>query len=140
MGELFKGWRRKAGLVMLALAMLLMVGWMRSAVIQDLLRISHVDFESFNGCISWLRLDQGTFRHLVGWRSHPRDVAFSLREFDSSCWRVPYWSLVLPLTLLSAWLILGKTKGGGRFQLTSPPVPDFTDEEDEERAVLLAFA
>ena len=28
---------------------------------------------------------------------------------------IPYWSLVLPLTLLSAWLILGKTrkaKGG----------------------------
>ena len=28
----------------------------------------------------------------------------------ATIWIIPYWSLVIPLTLLSAWLILGKPR------------------------------
>ena len=35
MREFFRGWRRKAGLATLAMALLLMTGWMRSYVIRD---------------------------------------------------------------------------------------------------------
>jgi hypothetical protein len=106
-GEFFTGWRRKAGCVTLAMALVLTVGWMRSRSYQDLLWIqssygngivysasgginvawrSGTTFTTPYGRIS-LQIDEG---------EHPGDV--------------PYWRLVLPLTLLSAWLLLIKPR------------------------------
>lgn len=55
-------------------------------------------------------IDSFDHRDLGGWamalkRSYFSDTADDYRE-----WIIPYWSLVLPLTLLSAWLILVKPR------------------------------
>ncbi len=101
MGEFFKGWRRKAGLVTLAMALLLTVAWMRSCVTSDVI-ISHsqmpsTSFESCDGglcCFQWT--DTST--------------AAQHRTSRQTLYFIPYWSLVLPLTLLSAWLLLVKPR------------------------------
>ena len=39
------------------------------------------------------------------------DIGFEpFPEFRVSFWIIPYWSIILPLTLLSAWLIVGKLR------------------------------
>ena len=70
MGEFFQGWRRKAGLVTLAMACWLARRWGRHT-----------------WCVETLTGNEMTEQ-----------------------WDAPDWHIVLPLTLLSAWLILGKTK------------------------------
>ena len=126
MGEFFKGWRRKAGLVTLGTACVLMVGWIRSRVMYDVMALSA--FGRFNvveselGRILWLASDrdQSAWQQL-GWRSlslsDPRlnnlvHTEIVMRYLGKHVWALglPYWSLVLPLTLLSAWLILGKPR------------------------------
>jgi hypothetical protein len=93
MREFFRGWRRKAGLVMLAMALVLFVAWMRSFANQENVTVHRApswDYivHSRDGRLYWMR-DQ-----------------ISYGRFE--LWSIPYWSLVLPLTLLSAWLILGR--------------------------------
>lgn len=164
MGEFFKGWRRKAGLVTLVMACVLMVGWMRSYASRDLLRV-HVPyryaccvhyFESFRGVLGWSNKrssDVDPEKPLTlewvpkgSWQYHPdvistdpwrdRDLGEIHRDWhwagfglkaaalrfnsdkltttielsNTSQWTTPYWSLVLMLTLLSAWLILWKPR------------------------------
>jgi hypothetical protein len=150
-GEFFKGWRRKAGLVALAMAVLLAMAWMRSYVIRDEVGLSanghDLVVQSKHGRLLGISLDVEV---VAGWTSqpHPSDSKFFGDHFynrfsHSFEWQreicginfgrghlrqpgnpdagfhamqLPYWSLVLPLTLLSAWLILGKrrkAKGSG---------------------------
>ena len=100
-GEFFKGWRRKAGLVTLAMACVLAVAWMRSYVIEDRIVLSTTPGASGQhapGAANMIASRQGKL-----WLYHW--MAAGLEEFA-----VPYWSLVLPLTLLSAWLILAKPR------------------------------
>ena len=146
MREFFQGWRRKAGLVTLAMACLLTVGWMRSRVYSDSITLYHDDrasdfLVSFQGGIKWVATSQGragplpvpprfsfsgtfvagsdavlqpVFSGIVPtWRWQWRGFGFVCGEaevfgYEVSVWTIPYWSLVLPLTLLSAWLILGR--------------------------------
>ncbi len=126
MGEFFRGWRRKAGLVTLAMALLLMAGWLRSYVIQDVLSINenrtlrlivsfNGHFNSFNGHLNWERLTPSVFlptssMPVVRWRSFPFNNPAVWRNSRALLWTVPYWAFVLPLTLLSAWLILIKPR------------------------------
>ena len=151
MGEFFKGWRRKAGLVTLAMAVVLMVGWMRSYVFHDELllffRMSYYELVSDQGqfcCECRTGLEYPTD---IRWESFEirgsgiDDLDDHLNRFETSQWNfmgfrfakgraplavsqlgtvliegpfhflvIPYWSLVLPLTLLSAWLILVKPR------------------------------
>ena len=154
MGEFFKGWRRKAGLVTLAMACLLMVGWLRSSVVLDWFTIgydapnSHV-VDSGSGCIGWVRIfdtrsekqwtggfclpemswmtrinsSENRWLGVTGWDDVPNErfvwryrcagFEFGEVEKDSiemSIAVIPYWSLVLPLTLLSARLIFAKPR------------------------------
>lgn len=138
MKEFFHGWRRKAGLVTLVMALILAVAWMRSYFFNDEVLVprgqstyfldsaharigwgrttpSHpsarTELHSFNMtkmnvldsrescdlqvCWRWagFRFELGTLRHQAS-------------RIEIETWMVPYWSLVLPLTLLSAYLIL----------------------------------
>ena len=139
MGDFFKDRRRKTGLVTLAVACVLTVGWMRSYVIQDALLIPAQDgfsgIESHGGSLTWFRWSASQPELSFEWISQDAefesdpwdqvDIAwrFELAGFrfgaatakDSPAsrlvlWILPYWSLVLPLTLLSAWLILIKPR------------------------------
>ena len=90
MREFFQGWRRKAGLATLAIALALTVGWVNS--------YSHgfnVKVESVDGIVT------------IDTLSIPEGVAINGQYL---CWYVPYWFIVLPLTLLSAWLLLIKPR------------------------------
>ncbi len=145
MGEFFNGWRRKSGLVTLAMALLSTVAWMRSYVIRDKLEIVphphclHA-IVSGSGRLVWQRLvstdmpflhydfpfvlhssdgpegdDLAWYRREVEWRLEGSGFDFgAVHSFTGNVRaqfaKVPYWSLVLPLTLLSAWLILIKPR------------------------------
>ena len=149
MGEFFKGWRRKAGLVTLAMACALMVGWVRSSVVCDQLfiplrasglwtasvkgQLGCVRHTDWHEPIEWYSADTSVFpditifdeiHHLDSATSQwshfgfrfgagriPTPTGGAIQQWDSFqfCY-IPYWSLVLPLTLLSAWLILGKRR------------------------------
>ncbi|MDB5343031.1 MAG: hypothetical protein JWP89_1408 [Schlesneria sp.] len=139
MREFFHGWRRKAGCVALIMACVLMVGWFRSRLVQDEIRISvcyaNLFFNSCNSTLTWWQLsglDSASPQcFALQWLTHPeiRGRMFSFSELvtleeGSSLtpthvyvpreeqgaalvnWTVPYWSIVLPLTLLSAYLLL----------------------------------
>ena len=129
MGEFFKGWRRKAGVVTLAMALLPAIGWMRSYIVEDRLAFTSGDFRhaisSFQGNVGWDRWlnipPAGGFGWSSEWRNSnqpisPRPTYFRAApgsllgqlQFESRA--VPYWPFVVPLTLLSAWLILWKPR------------------------------
>jgi hypothetical protein len=173
--EFFRGWRRTAGLATLAMALLLTVGWMRSAVVVDEFSVEPPVAEDQDGPRTYhtVRSQQG----VLGWEQWTTDAgqrvihdtydtSFSSRAVSASDvfdipkadivkfdWRwkwcgidlgstvvddehrareagnspelilglvyghwhsvhyvIPYWLLVLPLTLLSAWLLLSKPR------------------------------
>jgi hypothetical protein len=106
-GEFFKGWRRKAGLVTLALAMVLTAGWMRSTLYYD-----QFFMQVPRGVLHYVCSENGRIVVESPADRFWDDESFALYSgpIDYQWERVgiPYWSLVLPLTLLSAWLILAK--------------------------------
>lgn len=80
MPKFFHGWRRKLGCLTLLLACVFAVGWVRSPFIQDAIHIP---------------CDDGDYFCEIG----QQRISFI---------RVPYWSIVIPMTLLSAYLLLSK--------------------------------
>lgn len=139
MREFFNGWRRKAGVVTLVLACVFTAGWVRSFTTLDglffnpgptrLMLFSTVGKLSLairiNGELKhepfyWLRRPPAPAAHRLP--DDPFEGPFSTRwslfgfEFKEMArlpypiWTVPYWSIVLPLTLLSAWLLLSKPR------------------------------
>ena len=122
MREVFKGWRRKVGVVTLVMALILMAAWLRSFAIRDTLRIptqesSHY-FRSVTGSLQWRRFDSTA--NGIAWRSYtpaeresaPRWEKWDWSDwmFEDYAWIIPYWSIVIPLTLLSAYLLLWKPR------------------------------
>jgi len=135
MGEFFKGWRRKAGCVILLVTFLFMVGWIRSLFWVDI-----VDLEK----CCWLGVLQTKVRLVSG------SQLFALHGYDDTSWKmitipdgrrfevsnrffdwssregcnlqimsnsknmhplvIQYWMPVLPLTLISAYLLLSKQR------------------------------
>ena len=139
MREFFQGWRRKAGLTTLAMALLLFTAWMRSYVFRDRVFFPGQQYcqtiTSHGGSILWdqwlnpgkfdsLPIEFTSFKDLftdcypgedieVEWRMDWAGFAFGKANPISdrmAWWIVPYWALVLPLTLLSAWLLLIKPR------------------------------
>jgi hypothetical protein len=118
MGNFFKPWRRKAGFVTLAMAcMFLMVwGWGQgnatfigvwyTTTTECNLSLDSRGFQLFNGEIA---IDQATgIRQLNGiW-----DV------------EVSYWSIITPLTLLTAYLLLSKPRVAMAKSLSDITIPD----------------
>ena len=94
MGEFFTGWRRKAGLVTLAMAVVLSVGWTRS--------IKERDVKGFVLFGKWNVVESDD--QTLSWGAEVSSTP------HWKVWYVPYWLLVWPLTLLSAWLIVGKPR------------------------------
>jgi hypothetical protein len=117
----FHGWRRKAGVVSLLIAIAMIGGWIRSRFILDCVQLRDRDsmhqLDSFCGCVRWLRFDlvpQARRNNLASpfWASRPIDIRQGQVGFrwDQDNWAVPFWSITLPLTLLSAYLILWKPR------------------------------
>jgi len=115
MGAFFKGWRRKAGSVTLVLACVFTAGWARSFDTTDYL---HIDFTNPEFAV----LSQGgVFSCCIAFRSsviaNSEIILIETRSFDSDRsqfvdldYAFPYWSIVVPLTLLSPYLLLAKPR------------------------------
>lgn len=149
MGEFFKGWRRKAGLVTLAVALVLMVAWNRSYAIVDQVWIEDAGDQAFHtvvslqGRLGWVRTIAPRRSMRMDWDSEDlaefadtdfydewskelyaieRRIEWAGFRFGAAletplfhlkpmvCAFIPYWALILPLTLLSAWLLLTKPR------------------------------
>jgi len=136
----FKPLRRKLGVLMLLMACVLMAGWVRSLRMVDLVVFGGgaaptKSLRSVDGTIEWHddRWVGGNMRELLRWQSMALrqyqfvwmvekgtaalDVNLSHRIEDSASPEsvliintVPYWSIVIPLILLSAWRLLSKPK------------------------------
>ena len=159
MSEFMTGWRRKTGIVTLALALLFSAGWVRSFTTRDVYSFVHdgsmITFRSFQGGLGGQRFSPSGWMTSTGWSSDHNfkfswiDPWWRLDNFDDAdiewrwdwagfsfgsavkkdppilrnlnLWIVPYWAIVSPLVLVSAYLLLGKPRR------LSPPSAD--DEE-----------
>jgi hypothetical protein len=136
MREFFRGWRRKAGCVMLAMACLLTAAWIRSFALHDVVAIplwnSYTYVVSVNGDFAveltypvpagadpfWMTMRQDSdatiFEFLqdnIVWKWRGAGLAISKTSpGHTTDYIVHYAWLTLPLTLLSAYLILWKPK------------------------------
>ena len=136
MRNFFRGWKRKFGVVTLVLTCLFAGGWVRSQHRSDMftnrvkMRLRAIFSVDQSIVLEWAEntehlwwatvfrsdpaipnefLGNDVIRwnfHLLGFRHgsvpadrFPYDVTFVV---------IPYWSIVLPLTLLSAWLMLSQ--------------------------------
>jgi hypothetical protein len=151
MPDYFKPWRRKIGMVTLAMACVFMMGWVRSFQIFDVFDIPggnvYNQILSCNSSLVW----QSTGSHFANnftfdWRTEHAQGFLTIAKHSELCklrnhvdqmecrfnwmgfasfdrlqtginakpwkvvWFVPYWSIVIPLTLLSAWSLLSKPR------------------------------
>ena len=151
MGEFFKPWRRKIGLLTLLMACVFMAGWVRSEMKSDSLgdrsfygREYHVD--SAAGRMEFYRVTpfqiEGSFywksKNVTEGMSNEGDLwsgldvkwrwdfagchfgAFVWDRFHFERFIVPYWSIVIPLTLLSAFLFLSTPPKSNQTKNTGP--------------------
>ena len=119
MREFFHGWRRKAGCVLLVAAAALLGVWIRSGVIPDYMQYewggSVHTIKSENATLSWTSCDSVERQEYMRLelRRQRTDHSGSIEIPLPRSYRkrtVDYWSITLPLTLLSAYLILWKPR------------------------------
>lgn len=130
--EYFKGWKRKAGCVTLVVACSLAAGWMRSFTICDYFHLpARRDIASATGSFLlitsagyegdrrsvWATVDSKQLSEEMNsakwvWQfaGFGRGAIHISYVFSAFIWRIPYWSITLPLTLISAWLLLSKPR------------------------------
>lgn len=121
--------RRKIGIVALVIACVLVVGWVRSFFIEDRIaftisRVRHA-ISSYHGAIAWEHwIDDGHQGGVIGWSSDWRSEkslihsttffqsrpGSMLGKLEHESRSVRCWQIVIPLTLLSAWLLLSKPR------------------------------
>jgi len=162
MGEFFRGWRRKVGVVTLAMALVFMVGWVRGHYIDDIFcggsgnGRSYYEFifsregvtwywnasDDMDGGFGWTpgwgfygfhRIPFDPFDRFVHPDADPMQFDFRWKWFGFDCARlhdiglpayhhiwllVPYWSIVVPFTLLSAYLLLSKPRKSTSMKIT----------------------
>jgi hypothetical protein len=131
MGGFFHGWRRKLGVVTLVVACMFAALWVRSPTIDD--RITFPTFcncscesESIFGRLVWQTVISEDTEYDLSLRSTQWGDGMPPRMFGDDglfyfhrngregslflelC--IPHWSIVIPLTLLSAWLLLSKPR------------------------------
>ena len=146
MSDFFRGWRRKFGVVTLVLAMVLIFWWVRSLFITDVLCLreknrfleaylfdiitvyssDHVNvFASDGSSLIWLRRKD----------RNPNDPSYSTYEASGDVLEhmipqmnvsnpvvvyVPYPAIVIPLVLISLWLLLSKPHKSNQKKLAEP--------------------
>ena len=118
MGEFFKGWRRKAGVVTLVMASLFCLLWIRSYSVSDAIAFPFNGrqnlFLSGEGSVMWNAYDSAPWsRQYV--MEFGGDLGYSpfmepTAVFNDKTWMIPYWYFAIPLTLLSAYLLLWRSR------------------------------
>jgi hypothetical protein len=135
MHTFFHGWRRKAGCVTLVMALAMMGAWFRSLILCDAIVVqsgtrwvdaivsdaghlmwADVCDDSPAPFIQWKQFPAAKFRDQESIEWHKLGLSFAIGEFRSPktaagrIWSAPYCALVIPLTLLSAYLLLWKPR------------------------------
>jgi len=115
MRDFFHGWRRKAGCVALVMACLFMAGWIRSRMFGDAFLFPVGSRQNaivaLDGAVHWCAVKTGPAYWGFETSDRPVDeLADQLQTEIGFSWCVPYWSITIPLTLLSAYLILRKPR------------------------------
>lgn len=131
MRDFFRPFRRKLGVVVLVVACGVMAQWMRSLLITDTVMFggrfllgsidSHYGLQIATDSGGSLLPVWQTYEHRLESQLHDNVISvFRFSGFSAclqsssarSCLIVlaPYWSIVAPLTLLSAWLLLRKQR------------------------------
>jgi len=101
MGEFFKGWRRKIGVVSLVVACVFAAGWVRSYQRFDRFQSSSHTFFSADGAFGEMAW---TEKHYL---RNGREFAETI---PSPIWKCPHYVPTVPLVLLSAYLLLVKPR------------------------------
>ena len=121
MKEFFHGWRRKTGIITLVMACLFATVWVRSLFIEDVVifldGFRHHTLISLSGNVYWdseaeSTFDPGRFTWFTYDLRNPTMLASSLESVEEA-FRIPYWSITVPLTVLSAYLLLSKPRKQG---------------------------
>lgn len=125
----YRCWRRKAGVLTLGLACVFVWGWVRSLSVEDefhfrtrylavstngILYVTY--FQDVDSLIQfWWSMDDsssGLFEAIlwsVNWNWRWQGFGYFCSE-KGYLVSIPYWSIVLPLTLLSTYLLLSKPR------------------------------
>lgn len=139
MSKYFTSWRRRIGVLVLVLACLFLAGWVRSLSTLDR-GTSHFNrsmygLTSYNSRIHLLKLTPLATGAPILWssqrHSEPLDYWFEMQpvwrwdwagfqfgaanskkmtEVRMDIWTIPYWAVVVPLTLLSTFLLLSRRR------------------------------
>lgn len=135
----FKGWRRKVGCVALIFALLVLLAWARSYAVVDVIRfvsgrnqfyihaiegrtLCHV---STAGIGSWNSWQTASLANESVRRSATNHFENIVRESSSEeLVLIHFWALALPLTFLSAYLMLWKPR-----TMSAPNLPISTQVE-----------
>jgi len=126
MGEFFKGWRRKAGCMSLVISLVLMMAWVRSYSFLDAIIVQDAGFWFLSGIggIDWTwRLKTEDPGDAVEWWVTPVALARSENRMPEHP-PVPYWMIVIPLTALSAFLLLSKPRKSTSNPYTEPAIAE----------------
>ena len=141
MFEYLRGWKRKAGVVTLVFACLSVTLWVRTLTACDILIMKWFSFGSLGGVfVIIVKTFRGVPWYTVAWQNtNATDIDSVLSDDDEWRWRVlgfgfvtskaadtsvlffPYWSIVIPLTALSAWLLLSKRRQPTKLELSQEP-------------------
>lgn len=149
MQEFFRGWKRKTGIVTLLITCMLTAGWVRSTRMYE--RFGYRTGEScfhwiysVRGEIWWIRSQEHDGHLDFKWYASGPDTTFLLCLPSDRTWywrigkleygeyaetflkhryvMMPYWLLVIPLTLVSAWLFFSKLRPTKATQSESPSI------------------
>lgn len=135
MHTFFHGWRRKAGIFTLVMACVVMAGWLRSLFVFDLVGIHFgalhslgIESKRQSLCVTWSEDTPAITTKTIIWLTLPPSIEgtdlpddYKIGEF---AWLInmddehphgiivaaPYWSVTIPLTILSAYLILWRPR------------------------------
>ena len=134
MGDFFKPWRRKIGCVTLLMACLFMAGWVRSISDTDFVHFycgnnSTALVLSSDRSVVWTKFHEERSHDEMSfpeWDTTRKKVCFDERfewkwqwggfsvghchSESSTVWVIPYWSITIPLMLLSAYLLPSKPR------------------------------
>jgi hypothetical protein len=89
----FCGWKRKTGCVTLAVACVFAGLWVRSLSLDEHIEAGSLILMSSEGRLSQLK-------SVVIYEGSRASTVFQ------SVWSIRYWSITIPLTVASAWLLL----------------------------------
>jgi hypothetical protein len=136
--------------ITLAVASMFMAGWIRSLNVEDVFSsytANHNDLLfSSEGVLAWTRISENRAQGAIPlpkWETNHDSDRWLIPsnpkiEWDwkwngfgmsgpymqrSACRMIPYWSIVLPLTAISAWLLLSKPRAK-----VEPPITSVSED------------